>query len=165
MQKACVAVRDYLDDTLGRYIVNVTEAAFLCSQTVCSSNGRCIRRDPSGTAYLHLDPAQWSIVPRTKLPGPVSRGPSYVTHRRFRTVKGESSGFAASFRCQCFPGWEGEECQKPVPVEPFTWQAWLEDCGVKAQGGSPEAGQYHSIVDSTLQGDCGFNKCTWSHFR
>uniref|UniRef100_A0A673I4D9 Hyaluronidase n=1 Tax=Sinocyclocheilus rhinocerous TaxID=307959 RepID=A0A673I4D9_9TELE len=120
MKKACVAVRDYLNDMFGRYIVNVTEAAFLCSQTVCSSKGRCIRRDPSGTAYLHLDPAEWSIVPRTKLPGSVSRGPSYVAHRRFRTVEGETSGFAASFRCQCFPGWEGEQCQKPVPVEPFT---------------------------------------------
>uniref|UniRef100_A0A671SJ40 Hyaluronidase n=1 Tax=Sinocyclocheilus anshuiensis TaxID=1608454 RepID=A0A671SJ40_9TELE len=119
-KKACVAVRDYLDDTLGRYIVNVTEAAFLCSQAVCLSKGRCIRRDPSGMAYLHLDPAEWSIVPRTKLPGSVSRGPSYVAHRRFRMVEGETSGFTASFRCQCFPGWEGEQCQKPVPVEPFT---------------------------------------------
>uniref|UniRef100_A0A672L7D3 Hyaluronidase n=1 Tax=Sinocyclocheilus grahami TaxID=75366 RepID=A0A672L7D3_SINGR len=106
--------------TLGRYIVNVTETAFLCSQTVCSSKGRCILGDPSGTAYLHLDPAEWSIVPRTKLPGSVSRGLSYVAHRRFRMVEGETSGFTASFRCQCFPDWEGEQCQKPVPVEPFT---------------------------------------------
>lgn len=115
---ACLAVQEYLDDTLGHYIVNVTEAAFLCSKTVCSSRGRCIRRDPSGTAYLHLDPAEWSIVPRAKLPGTVTGGPSYVAHRRFRTVEGETSGFAASFRCQCFPGWEGEQCQKPIPEEP-----------------------------------------------
>ncbi|KAL0191723.1 hypothetical protein M9458_014421, partial [Cirrhinus mrigala] len=82
--KACVAVRDYLDETLGRYIVNVTEAAFLCSQTVCT-------REPSGVAFLHLDPAEWSIVPRTKLPGTVTSGPSYVAHRRFRKVEGEGA--------------------------------------------------------------------------
>lgn len=120
MQKACVAVQDYLLGTLGRYIVNVTEAAFLCSQTVCSSRGRCVRRDPSGTAYLHLDPAAWFIVPRAGLPGPVTAGPSYVAHRRLRTAEDETRGFTASFRCQCFPGWEGDQCQKPVPVETFT---------------------------------------------
>uniref|UniRef100_A0A8C1ETD5 Hyaluronidase n=1 Tax=Cyprinus carpio carpio TaxID=630221 RepID=A0A8C1ETD5_CYPCA len=95
----------------------VVRVVFLCSQTLCSSKSWCIRRDPSGTAYLHLDPAEWSIIPRTKLPGPVSRGPSYVAHRRFRTAEGETSGFTASFRFQCFPGWEGEQCRKPVPVE------------------------------------------------
>uniref|UniRef100_A0A8C1S831 Hyaluronidase n=1 Tax=Cyprinus carpio TaxID=7962 RepID=A0A8C1S831_CYPCA len=66
---------NYSQTKVGACVVRVV---FLCSQTLCSSKSRCIRRDPSGTAYLHLDPAEWSIIPRTKLPGPVSRGPSYL---------------------------------------------------------------------------------------
>ncbi|XP_051567923.1 hyaluronidase-1-like [Myxocyprinus asiaticus] len=118
-KKACEAVRDYLDDTLGRYIVNVTEAAFLCSQTMCSSQGRCVRRNLSMATYLHLDPAVWSIVHRTKLPGPVTEGPSFVAYRRFRTVVEDTRLFSDDFKCQCFPGWGGKQCQKPVP-ESFT---------------------------------------------
>uniref|UniRef100_A0A8B9HJ49 Hyaluronidase n=1 Tax=Astyanax mexicanus TaxID=7994 RepID=A0A8B9HJ49_ASTMX len=75
-QGTCQAVKDYLDTTLGRYVVNVTEAASVCSQALCSARGRCQRRDPGSGAYLHLDPAL--------------------------------------FKCQCFPGWEGEHCQKQV---------------------------------------------------
>lgn len=119
-KKACEAVRDYLDVTLGRYIVNVTEAAFLCSRKVCSSQGRCVRRDQRASVYLHLDPDIWSIIPRAQLPGPITGGPSYVAHRRLWMGQDETRGFTDSFRCQCFPGWEGEQCQKPVPVETFT---------------------------------------------
>ncbi|TRZ03167.1 hypothetical protein DNTS_026025, partial [Danionella cerebrum] len=74
---ACEAVQGYLDDILGRYIVNITEAAFLCSRSVCSAQGRCVRRDPTRTTFLHLNPDLWSIVPRKK-----QSGPAYEAHRR-----------------------------------------------------------------------------------
>ncbi|XP_067314663.1 hyaluronidase-1 [Pseudorasbora parva] len=117
---ACEEVQQYLDGTLGHYIVNVTEAAFLCSRTVCSSQGRCVRKDWSGSAHLHLDPAEWTIIPRAGRPAPITAGPSYVAQRRLRTAGDEARGFTDKFRCQCFPGWGGEQCQKPVPGETFT---------------------------------------------
>lgn len=109
-QETCEALQSYLNDTLGRYVVNVTEAAFLCSRMLCSSQGRCVRRDPSAEVYLHLDPSVWSIIPRL----PVSSGPSFVAYRRMRTVQRETSFSTAQFKCQCFPGWQGERCQKPA---------------------------------------------------
>uniref|UniRef100_A0A3P8X6C5 Hyaluronidase n=1 Tax=Cynoglossus semilaevis TaxID=244447 RepID=A0A3P8X6C5_CYNSE len=56
---ACEAVKLYVDQTLGSYLVNVTSAASLCSQALCSSQGRCRRTDPGSRTYLHLDPAAW----------------------------------------------------------------------------------------------------------
>uniref|UniRef100_A0A3B3ZLK3 Hyaluronidase n=1 Tax=Periophthalmus magnuspinnatus TaxID=409849 RepID=A0A3B3ZLK3_9GOBI len=51
-----------IDETLGPYLVNVTSAAALCSQTLCSSHGRCQRRSANSGVYLHLDPSVWKIL-------------------------------------------------------------------------------------------------------
>ncbi|KAL7891750.1 hypothetical protein AOLI_G00012260 [Acnodon oligacanthus] len=110
----CQAVKDYLDSTLGRYVVNVTEAASMCSRTLCSSQGRCQRRDSGSGAYLHLDPAEWTIIHRADLTGGASSGPPYVIQRRVMRDKRESNHYIELFKCQCFPGWEGEHCQKPA---------------------------------------------------
>ncbi|XP_036427199.1 hyaluronidase-1 [Colossoma macropomum] len=110
----CQAVKDYLDSTLGRYVVNVTEAAFMCSRTLCSSRGRCQRKDSGSGAYLHLDPAEWTIIRRADLSDEASGGPPYVIQRRVMSDKRERKHFIELFKCQCFPGWEGEHCQKPV---------------------------------------------------
>ncbi|KAL6458449.1 hypothetical protein MHYP_G00336790 [Metynnis hypsauchen] len=111
---ACQAVKDYLDSTLGRYVVNVTKAAAMCSRSLCSSQGRCQRQDSGSRAYLHLDPAEWTIIRRADLPNAPSRGPSYVIQRKVMRDKRESNYFIEKFKCQCFPGWEGEHCHKPV---------------------------------------------------
>ncbi|KAI4886779.1 hypothetical protein NFI96_026510 [Prochilodus magdalenae] len=108
----CQAVKDYLDDTLGRYVVNVTEAASMCSRTLCSSQGRCQRRDSGSGAYLHLDPADWTITRRADLADEATVGPSYVVQRRRMSDKRERDRFIELFKCQCFPGWEGNHCQK-----------------------------------------------------
>ncbi|XP_055068798.2 hyaluronidase-1 [Misgurnus anguillicaudatus] len=121
-KETCEEIRHYMDDTLGRYIVNVTKAAFLCSRAICSFQGRCVRRDPSVRAYLHLDPSVWSIVHRAQMPGFVTEGPTFVAYRRVTMVQEDDSFFAAKFKCQCFPGWEGEQCQNPASVKFYTRQ-------------------------------------------
>ncbi|XP_061641980.1 hyaluronidase-1 [Phyllopteryx taeniolatus] len=107
---SCDAVKWYIDETLGPYLVNVTSAAVLCSQAVCSSRGRCARRDPESRTYLHLDPARWKVVPEERAP-----------RRRHYTVLGRLSTqevmlMRSRFECKCYPGWGGDSCSTPRHV-------------------------------------------------
>ncbi|XP_009578964.1 PREDICTED: hyaluronidase-1-like, partial [Fulmarus glacialis] len=45
---------------LGHYIVNVTASADLCSQSLCSGRGRCVRQE-NKHGFLHLDPFRFTI--------------------------------------------------------------------------------------------------------
>lgn len=107
-QGACEAVKYYIDQTLGPYLVNVTSAATLCSQAVCSSKGRCARRNPNSRAYLHLDPAAWKVVAERKPGG----------RRNYRVLGGirtrEVTLMKSQFQCKCYPGWGGESCSEPI---------------------------------------------------
>ncbi|XP_060775290.1 hyaluronidase-1 isoform X1 [Neoarius graeffei] len=114
-KSTCLAVKNYLDETLGRYVVNVTKAAFLCSKELCSFNGRCVRRDPGSSAYLHLDPAVWTIISRAELPELNPNSPSYLIQMNNKFSINKRYHFTKPFKCQCYPGWEGEHCEKLVP--------------------------------------------------
>ncbi|XP_017263634.1 hyaluronidase-1 isoform X2 [Kryptolebias marmoratus] len=105
---SCEAVKSYIDETLGPYLVNVTSAAVLCSQTMCSSQGRCHRKDPESRSYLHLDPAEWKVASEEKPGG-----------RRNYRVSALSDGLKvqltkSAFQCRCYPGWGGKDCSKPT---------------------------------------------------
>ncbi|XP_044071705.1 hyaluronidase-1 [Siniperca chuatsi] len=102
----CDAIKSYIDETLGSYLVNVTSAATLCSQTLCSSQGRCQRRNPNSRAYLHLDPAVWKVVSERKPEG----GQNYRVLGQIRTH--EVTLMKSMFQCKCYPGWGGESCSK-----------------------------------------------------
>lgn len=107
-QASCEAVKAYIDETLGHYLVNVTSAATLCSRMVCSSQGRCQRRDPGSRAYLHLDPAAWTVVSEKRPQG----GRNYRVLGKLR--RREAVYMEAQFQCQCYPGWGGKRCVKPL---------------------------------------------------
>ncbi|XP_070758891.1 hyaluronidase-1 [Enoplosus armatus] len=106
----CDAVKSYIDETLGSYLVNVTSAAALCSQTLCSAQGRCQRRNPDSRAYLHLDAATWKVVSEKRPEG----GQNYRVLGEMGTR--EVTLMKSKFQCKCFPGWEGESCSKPIQV-------------------------------------------------
>ncbi|KAM4613909.1 hyaluronidase-1 [Polymixia lowei] len=107
-QATCDAVKAYIDETLGHYLVNVTSAATLCSQKVCSSRGRCQRRFPNSRAYLHLDPAVWKVTSEKKAEG----GQSYTVLGQIRPH--QVMKMKSQFQCKCYPGWTGETCSEPV---------------------------------------------------
>ncbi|KAK1158630.1 hypothetical protein AOXY_G23640 [Acipenser oxyrinchus oxyrinchus] len=104
-QEMCQAVKEYVDGMLGRYLVNVTAAVTLCSNTVCSGRGRCQRKDSGSATYLHLDPRSWAVVSNP--------GPKRVQFSvRGQPGKWELAEMEAQFGCQCYQGWGGKHCKK-----------------------------------------------------
>nr|XP_061814048.1 hyaluronidase-2-like [Nerophis lumbriciformis] len=99
----CSELDAYLRGPLGKYLLNVSTAAELCSQALCSSHGRCLRRDPDADVYLHLNPLTHSLRV-----GPGGK----------MEMVGEpgQTDFDAEFQCQCYSGYEGERCQKMDPL-------------------------------------------------
>lgn len=104
----CETIKAYIDETLGHYLVNVTSAAALCSQTLCSSRGRCQRREPSSQAYLHLHPAFWKVVSDDKPGG----GKNYRVLPRLASR--QALNMTSEFECACYSGWAGESCSKAL---------------------------------------------------
>uniref|UniRef100_A0A8C2T016 Hyaluronidase n=1 Tax=Coturnix japonica TaxID=93934 RepID=A0A8C2T016_COTJA len=97
-KEKCMKLRDYLDGVLGHYIVNVTTSAQLCSHSLCSGNGRCVRRE-GRLAFLQLDPGHFAINLKAKKPQPMVW---------LLTANSDVSRLAEDFTCQCYSGWQGD---------------------------------------------------------
>ncbi|XP_050996503.1 hyaluronidase-1 isoform X1 [Acomys russatus] len=104
-KELCQAIKEYMDSTLGPFIVNVTSAALLCSKALCSSHGRCVRHPRYPETLLTLNPVSFSIQ---------------LTHEgRPQSSKGSLSPkdraqMAMKFQCRCYRGWSGRWCEKPA---------------------------------------------------
>ncbi|XP_066543586.1 hyaluronidase-1-like [Amia ocellicauda] len=95
-QASCTKLKTYLQGILGVYLLNVTTAAELCSKERCNANGRCMRKTPNNEAYLHLNPASFTILQNLTVKGALSEG-----DREF---------YNTEFGCQCYSGYKGESC-------------------------------------------------------
>lgn len=100
-QTSCFNLNVYLQSVLSQYLLNVSTAAELCSQNLCASHGRCLRKNPDSDVYLHLSPLTHSISSRGGKP----------------TVSGEldeaeKTRFQTEFQCQCYSGYEGVGCEQ-----------------------------------------------------
>ncbi|XP_009320133.1 PREDICTED: hyaluronidase-2-like [Pygoscelis adeliae] len=58
---SCQIIKNYLEGDLGRYIVNVTTAAQLCSTALCQGRGRCLRQDSTADVFLHLNSTSFQL--------------------------------------------------------------------------------------------------------
>uniref|UniRef100_A0A3Q3Q2X4 Hyaluronidase n=1 Tax=Monopterus albus TaxID=43700 RepID=A0A3Q3Q2X4_MONAL len=82
---------------------------FECNQIMCSSKGRCQRRNLNSRAYLHLDPAVWKVVSE-KMPN------GRTTYSVLGQMKRHQETFKRfDFECKCYPGWSGKSCSIPNP--------------------------------------------------
>ncbi|XP_041748710.1 hyaluronidase-2 [Coregonus clupeaformis] len=104
---SCSSLNEYLRGPLGRYLLNVSTAAELCSQALCGSQGRCLRRHPDTDAYLHLSTRTHSIEPmvngKLKVQGQLGED--------------DILGFQREFQCQCYSGYQGEGCGQRDPQQ------------------------------------------------
>ncbi|XP_072308471.1 hyaluronidase-2 [Eucyclogobius newberryi] len=99
---SCSSLNEYLKGALGRYLLNVSTAAEVCSESLCKSRGRCLRKVPDQDVYLHLNPSSHSIVSLSRPNGQLKV--SGVTG------KAELTHFRTHFQCQCYTGYRGEGC-------------------------------------------------------
>ncbi|KAI4872137.1 hypothetical protein NFI96_031083 [Prochilodus magdalenae] len=89
----CSKLAAYLSSTLNLYVVNVTAAAKLCSDTLCQGNGRCVRKNPNSSDYLHLNSDNFHIMPWNGKH--LVMGVPSLSDLNF---------FADKFTCQCYVG-------------------------------------------------------------
>lgn len=78
--------------TLNPYIINVTLAAKMCSQTLCQEKGMCSKKNESSDVYLHLNPSHFHII---------------LTKRGKYEINGrpgveDLKYFSEHFQCSCF---------------------------------------------------------------
>ncbi|XP_078399358.1 hyaluronidase-like isoform X2 [Cetorhinus maximus] len=101
----CEALKDYIDKELGRYVLNTTTAAMLCSRVTCSGHGRCVRKDPESRTYLQLDPRSFEVLSILSSTGSVLTARGELHSEDVQSMKEQ-------FTCQCYKGWIGSHCQE-----------------------------------------------------
>ncbi|XP_010588078.2 hyaluronidase-1 isoform X2 [Loxodonta africana] len=102
-KESCQAIKEYVDATLGPFILNVTSGALLCSQALCSDHGRCVRRPSHPEALLILNPTSFSIQ--------VTPGGGPLTLRGALSLE-DRAQMAVEFKCHCYRGWRGVWCEQ-----------------------------------------------------
>ncbi|XP_030622424.1 hyaluronidase-4 [Chanos chanos] len=96
----CSKVKAFLNHRLGQYIINVTRAAEVCSDFLCQSNGRCVRKDPEAPHYLHLSRPSYRILSNRN-------GTFTVTGCHSQQ---ELEQLSDRFHCHCYQGYAGQHC-------------------------------------------------------
>ncbi|KAM9277212.1 hyaluronidase-1 [Morus bassanus] len=99
-KEMCLKLKDYVEGPLGHYIVNVTASADLCSQSLCSGRGRCVRQK-NKQGFLHLDPFRFTIDLQASKP--------WVVAQSLESID-DASHLAQEFSCQCYDKWQGPRC-------------------------------------------------------
>ncbi|NXT55540.1 HYAL1 protein, partial [Pluvianellus socialis] len=99
-KEMCLRLKDYVEGPLGHYIVNVTASADLCSQSLCSGHGRCVRQE-NKQGFLHLDPSRFAIDLQAGKPWLVAQS---------LEPGDDVSRLAQEFSCQCYDKWQGPRC-------------------------------------------------------
>lgn len=105
LQDSCAKLDTYLRGPLSHYLLNVSMAAELCSQTLCGSHGRCLRRNPNSDVYLHLNPHTHSII---------RQGDKLTVTGELGEA--EETTFQKDFQCQCYSGYQGDGCNQIDPL-------------------------------------------------
>ncbi|KGL98268.1 Hyaluronidase-2, partial [Charadrius vociferus] len=103
---SCQILKDYLEEDLGRYIVNVTTAAQLCSTALCQGRGRCLRQDSTADVFLHLNSTSFQLRRRD---GDHPQQPLFWAEGQLSSA--DILFLRTHFHCHCYQGWQGSSCQ------------------------------------------------------
>ena len=136
----CEATRDYIDNTLGPMVKNITMFALNCSASVCYSHGRCVKLDWSRqksnfklpdekeeigglitklNAWWHKFLRRiWNFVTGNRMIYFI-KSPSRSANSVEKGVPKKKNsvgwngrgGFSGAFGCRCYSDWHGKFCQ------------------------------------------------------
>ncbi|KAG8128340.1 hypothetical protein E2320_015188 [Naja naja] len=107
-EKNCQLIKTYIEEPLGHYIINVTTAAELCSQTLCRGHGRCRRQESEASIFLHLNPKSFQIYWNE------SKHPKPLLAAKGKLSQADISFLQTHFQCHCYQGWHGKGCEKQL---------------------------------------------------
>ncbi|MCJ8734802.1 hypothetical protein PDJAM_G00239540 [Pangasius djambal] len=82
----CILLRDYIRTVLGVYVDILRLGVAHCSKSVCRANGRCVRRNPHSGHMI----------------------------AQFNTRSELVHDLRSKFKCVCYAGWSGEQCEENV---------------------------------------------------
>ncbi|NWV26260.1 HYAL2 protein, partial [Origma solitaria] len=105
-RELCQIMKNYLEGDLGRYVVNVTTAAELCSTTLCQGQGRCLRQDSNADVFLHLNSTNFQLRRRDD---DQPQQPLFWADGQLSSA--DILFLRTHFRCHCYQGWQGSGCQ------------------------------------------------------
>ncbi|XP_059679202.1 hyaluronidase-2 [Gavia stellata] len=106
---SCQIIKNYLEGDLGRYIVNVTTAAQLCSTALCQGRGRCLRQDSAADVFLHLNSTSFQLRRRD---GDHPQHPLFWAEGQLSSA--DTLFLRTHFHCHCYQGWQGSGCHMPA---------------------------------------------------
>ena len=103
----CIHIKNYIDSTLGPFVSDVINLAKQCSQSRCSSHGRCIN---VSVAMVGSDPPDLRSLLMEFVTGIVN----FVKSR-------------PPFHCNCYEGWDGNRCDHRQRGTDRSWMQYFWD--------------------------------------
>lgn len=142
LQKSCLNLHDYMETTLNPYIINVTLAAKMCSQTLCQDQGICSRKNWNSDDYLHLSPQNFHIQ--------FLKSGKYVI--RGSPTLDDLQYFSKNFHCSCYANLNCKERDDLETVSSVSVCAIDDICinsFVVGEPNAPPTNWKHTYVDSS----------------
>lgn len=127
----CLALQKYINNTLGPFVLEVTNFFSNCTQQLCQGHGRCIRKDYEAFYQYHLQMSGRSecsvsyaeltrIMKKLQMPalktfnGKIQWKKNLLRFESEKFLyhsKEESQKNFDNYICRCFAGWSGTHCQ------------------------------------------------------
>ncbi|KAL1777800.1 hyaluronidase PH-20-like [Sigmodon hispidus] len=156
--KSCLNLHDYLENTLNPYLINVTLAAKMCSQTLCQDQGMCSRKDWNSDDYLHLSSKNFQIQFLKSGKYEINGSPTLD----------DLEYFSKKFRCSCYPNLNCKERNDLESVTTISVCAVEDACINSFVIGEPSAlptNWKNSVRTTSNQSDIVMSSATGSPYN